>query len=84
MSLKFFFFTLSIGFVSSQIPAPYFDVILDRYEMVEQNITYADMSKLRIRKVNKTARALTGTGYFYHPIDNSLTVEGKAYKKMGI
>lgn len=78
MILKIIFVICCITFSSA-----YWDVILDRCEVIEQDTKYADWSKFKVKKINKTTRALTGTIIYYTDIDDTFIFEAKLYKKAG-
>ena len=63
--------------------APYFDLILDRIEIIEQDSSLIDLSNMKVRKINKTSRALSGFLILYRDFDNSVFLEALMYKKMG-
>lgn len=60
----------------------YFDVILDRFENLGEVKEYSEW-KLKVRKVNKTTRALFGDIMVHKPIGNDYFVEVAFYKKQG-
>lgn len=61
----------------------YFDVILDKFEVVSQDASFMDLSGLRVRKINKTHRAIVGEIFINEEIDDSVMMEAKLYKKQG-
>ena len=60
----------------------YFDVQVDRFELLYQNTSYFDWSGLKVRKVNKK-RSIVGDVKFFVPIGNEIMFIGNAYKKQG-
>ena len=60
----------------------YFDVLLDRFEVLFQDEKFMDWKGLKVKKVNKT-RSLAGEIKFLQPLGNDVIVEGKALKKQG-
>lgn len=77
MKLVFIFLLL---FAESQ---QFFDIQFDRFELMFQNESFFDYSKLRVRKYNKTVRLLIGEITYNQPIGNEIIVEVKGYKKQG-
>ena len=77
MNPKVLILILSINLVQS-----YFDVQMDRFEVMEQDTRYTDWSEMKIRKVSKV-RSLIGHVKIEVPVGNNVLVEGKAYKKQG-
>lgn len=60
----------------------YFDVDLDRFEILEQDSSIIDWSSLKIRKVNKN-RSLVGDMKVHATLDNDVIIQVKGYKKQG-
>jgi len=59
----------------------YFEVILDRVEIVMENKNLME-SHVQVRKVNKT-RSLVGYAITHEPFGNDIVVEAKGLKKQG-
>lgn len=76
--MKFFAIILLIVSVES-----YFDAQLDRFEVLYQNEKFTDWKGLKVKKLNKTTRALVGEIKFFIDFDNDINVEVKSYKKQG-
>lgn len=67
----------------SQLPKPaYFDVQLDRFDVVESDKEVYDLSNIKVRKVNKI-RSLVGEWIIKQPTGNDVIFEIKIYKKQG-
>ena len=62
----------------------FFDIQLEKMEIVEQDLAYVDASKIKVRKYNKTTRAVFGEVEYIQPFDNTMMLEGKIYKKQGL
>jgi hypothetical protein len=76
----FSFLYLTLFFICAE---SYFDCQLDRFEVCSQNKEFTDWSDLKVKKLNKTTRALVGEIKFFQPFDNNIIIEVKAYKKQG-
>lgn len=61
----------------------FLDIVLDRFELIEQDINVVDWTGVRVRKYNKTTRGLIGETKLLVPHGNDFTVEVKVYKKQG-
>lgn len=61
---------------------PFFEVLLDHMEIIEQNTSLIDFSQLKVRKIKKI-RSLIGEIKLHIPIGNDIMFELKAYKKQG-
>lgn len=61
----------------------FFDLQMDRLELLYQDDSFIDFNKLRVRKMNKTVRAIVGEVNLKQKIGNEVLVEGKMYKKQG-
>lgn len=72
-----FFWTLH-SIQSSQ----YFDVNLDRCEIVQQDKRFTDW-KIKVKNYNKTTRALYGNITIFKPIGDDYTIEALFYRKQG-
>lgn len=61
----------------------FFEVILDRFDVLEQDTSINDWSKLRVKKVNKTSRVLIGEVTSFVKIGNDVLFEAILLKKQG-
>lgn len=77
MNSKILIIFLLINLVDS-----YFDVQLDRSDVLEQDTNYVDWSSLKVRRINKT-RSIIGEMKFPIPFGNDVKLQGLAYKKQG-
>lgn len=62
----------------------YWDVILDHCDVLEQNKQFLDWSGLKVRKINKTTRALSGSAVTVKELGDDTFFEGLIYRKMGM
>lgn len=60
----------------------YFDLQMDRFEILEQDKSIFDWSTVKVRKVGKN-RYLVGDIKFLITLDNDVTIQMKAFKKQG-
>lgn len=77
MLIKVLIIILLINLVVS-----YFDVQIDRFEVLFQNTSFFDWSGLKVRKIQKI-RSIVGEIDFFVPIGNDIMFSGLAYKKQG-
>lgn len=78
---------LSLISLNSAIEIPklsqtYFDITFEKFELIFQDENFADFSKLRVKRQNRT-RALVGEYTYKVPFGNEIMLEGKFYKKQG-
>lgn len=81
-TMKFFILLIFLIFFKFCVTKTYFDIQLDRMELIFQNDSIVDYSKLRVRKVNGT-RSLVGEYTNKVPIGDDFLIETKFYKKQG-
>lgn len=62
----------------------FFDIQLEKLEIVEQDLAYIDASNLKVRKMNKTTRAVIGKVIYSKPLGNDIMMEAKIFKKQGL
>lgn len=61
----------------------FFDIQIDRFEVIEQDLKISNWSGVKVRKFNKTTRVLIGDIRLFQEIGNNINVEAKGYKKQG-
>lgn len=65
-----------------KVNEPYFDITLEKFDLLFQDDKFSDFSKLKVKKQNRT-RALVGEYTFKIPFGDEIMMEGKFYKKQG-
>ena len=80
--VNMFNFKLLIIFLLIKLISSYFDVQMDRLELIYQDPKCVNFSKIKIRKINKV-RSLVGEADFFIPFGNDVTLEGTFLKKQG-
>ena len=73
---------LILMFSSINLAQSYFDVQMDRFELLFQDTNCVDVSSIKIRKVNKT-RSIVGDIKLMVPFDDDVIIESKGLKKQG-
>ena len=56
---------------------------MDRFEQLEADTSIVDYSDLKVRKVNKTLRAIFGAAHHHVPFGNEYELEVLVYMKQG-
>lgn len=82
MNFKIFLLIFSI-FGIHQVNSLYFDILLERIELISYDKNFFEIRELKIGRFNKTIRAFYGDGDAKHVMNNSITVEVKVFKKQG-